>query len=87
MNIPSMEFARPEYQSGLPFPSAGDLLNPGIEPRPPALQADSLPAEPQGKSLVPAGRAVPDVNSVFRTVGQDSDVVCDSGTRLRAPPG
>ena len=31
------------------FPSAEDLLNPGIEPRSPALQADSLPAEPQGK--------------------------------------
>ena len=33
----------------LPFPSPGDLPNPGIEPRSPALQADSLPAEPQGK--------------------------------------
>ena len=34
---------------GLPFPSPGDLSNPGIESRSPALQADSLPAEPQGK--------------------------------------
>ena len=33
----------------LPFLSPGDLPNPGIKPRPPALQADSLPAEPQGK--------------------------------------
>ena len=33
----------------LPFPSPGDLPNPGIEPRSPTLQADSLPAEPQGK--------------------------------------
>ena len=33
----------------MPCPSPGDLLNPGIEPRSPALQADSLPAEPQGK--------------------------------------
>ena len=32
-----------------PFPSPGDLPNPGIEPRSPALRADSLPAEPQGK--------------------------------------
>ena len=32
------------------FPFSGDLPNPGIEPRSPALQADSLPAEPQGKS-------------------------------------
>ena len=38
----SMEFSRQEYWSGLPFPSPGDLPNPGIEPRTPALQADSL---------------------------------------------
>ena len=42
----SMEFSRQEYWSGLPFPSPRDLLNPGIEPRSPALQADSLPSEP-----------------------------------------
>ena len=34
---------RSEYWSGLPFPSPGDLPDPGIEPRSPALQADSLP--------------------------------------------
>ena len=45
----SMEFSRPEYWSGQPFPSPGDLPNPGIKPRSPALQMDSLPAEPQGK--------------------------------------
>ena len=44
-----MEFARPEYRSGWPFPSPGDLPKPGIKPRSPALQVDSLPAEPQGK--------------------------------------
>ena len=44
-----MEFSRPEYWSGQPFPSTGDLPNPGIEPRSPALQADSLPAESPGK--------------------------------------
>ena len=43
---PSMEFSRQEYWSGLPFPSPGDLLDPGIEPRSPALQADALPSEP-----------------------------------------
>ena len=47
--IQSMEFSRPEYWSGWPFPSPRDLPNPGIEPRSPALQADSLPAEPPGK--------------------------------------
>ena len=41
----------PEYWSGESFPSPGDLPNPEIEPRSPALQADSLPAEPQGKHL------------------------------------
>ena len=44
-----MEFSRIEYWSGYPFPSPGDLTNPGIEPRSPALQADSLLVEPQGK--------------------------------------
>ena len=45
MTIQSMEFSRPEYRSVLPFPSPGDLPNPGIEPRSLTLQADSLPAE------------------------------------------
>ena len=45
---PSMEFSRQEYWSGLPFPSPGDLPNPGIEPRSPTLQADALPSEPWG---------------------------------------
>ena len=48
--IQSMEFSRPEYWSGYPFPSPGYLPNPGIEPRPPTLQMDSLPSEPPGKS-------------------------------------
>ena len=45
----SMEFSWQEYWSGLPCPSPEDLPNPGIEPRSPTLQADSLPAEPPGK--------------------------------------
>ena len=45
----SIEFSRQEYWSGLPFPSPGDLPDPGIELRPPALQAVSLPSEPLGK--------------------------------------
>ena len=40
----SMEFSRQEYWSGVPFPSPGDLPNPGIEPVSPALQADALPS-------------------------------------------
>ena len=43
---PSVGFSRQEYWSGLPFPSPGDLPNPGIEPGSPALQADALPSEP-----------------------------------------
>ena len=41
-----MEFSRQEYQSGLPFPSPGDLPDPGIKPKSPALQADALLSEP-----------------------------------------
>ena len=46
---PSMGFSRQEYWSGVPFPSPGDLPNPGIEPRSPALEADALTSEPPGK--------------------------------------
>ena len=48
---PSMEFSRQEYWSGLPFPSPGDLPNPGIEPGSPALQADALLSEPPGNQI------------------------------------
>ena len=48
---PSMGFSRQKYWSQLPFPSPGDLSNPGIELRSPALQGDSLPTELQGKPL------------------------------------
>ena len=40
-----MGFSRQEYCSGFPFPSPGDLPNPGIKPRSPALQADALPSD------------------------------------------
>ena len=46
---PSMGFSRQDYWHGLLFPYPGDLSNSGIKPRSPALQADSLPSEPQGK--------------------------------------
>ena len=46
-----MGFSRQEYWSGVPFPSPGDLPDPGIEPRSPALQADSLPTELSVKPL------------------------------------
>ena len=47
---PSMELSRQEYWSRLPFPTPGDLPNPGIEPLSSALQADSLLSEPPGKA-------------------------------------
>ena len=58
-----MEFSRQKYWSGLPFPSLGDLPNLGIEPKSPALQADSLLTEPPGKHQVQgAGHAGPWTN-------------------------
>ena len=44
-----MGFSRQEYWSGVPLPSPGDLPDPGIEPRSPAMQADALSSEPPGK--------------------------------------
>ena len=49
----SVEFSRAEYWNRQPFPSPGHLPNPGIQPRSPALQADSLPTELSGKTQRP----------------------------------
>ena len=46
---PSMGFSSQEYWSGLPFPSPGDLPNPGIEPGSPTFQADALTSKPPGR--------------------------------------
>ena len=48
----SMGFFRQEHWNSLPFPSPRDIPDPGIQPRSPALQADSLPTEPSGKSII-----------------------------------
>ena len=48
---PSMGFSTQEYRSGLPFPFPGHLPKPGIEPRSPALQTDTLLSEPPGKPV------------------------------------
>ena len=50
----SMEFSRQEYGSGLPFPSSGDLPDPGIEPGSPVLQMNSLPSEKNPAFFSPA---------------------------------
>ena len=49
-----MGFSMQECWSGLPFPSPGDLPDPGIEPGSPALQADALPWQPSGKPVYPS---------------------------------
>ena len=48
----SVEFSMQEYWSGLPFPSPGDLPDPGAEPRSPTLQETALPFEPPGKPII-----------------------------------
>ena len=63
----SMEFSRQEYWSGLPFPPPGDLLNPGIEPRSPTLQVDSLPSEPPRKSKNPGVGSMSLLQGIFPT--------------------
>ena len=55
---PPMGFSRQEYWSGLPFPSPGNLPDPGIEPRSPALSTDTLTSEPQGSVHIPGTREV-----------------------------
>ena len=59
----SMEFSRQKYWSGLPFPSPGDLPNPGMEPGSPALQADSLLSESPEKAAPPPPNRSPKLHN------------------------
>ena len=68
---PSMGFSRQEYWSELPFPSPGDLPDPGIEPGSPAFQADALTSEP------------PVVKSPFASAG---DMICGFHAWIRKIP-
>ena len=61
----SVEFSRQEYWSGLPFPSPGDLPDPGIEPKSAALEVDSLPSELPKKPPGLPGKLDHMVNSIF----------------------
>ena len=70
----SMEFSRQEYWSGLPFPSPGDLPHPGIKPRAPGLQADSLPSEPLGKPYVFVILRYKESNSEIATQGRKEEI-------------
>ena len=71
-----MEFSRPEYWSGLPFPSPGDLPNPGIAPRSPPFQADSLPAEPQGKPKNTGVGSLSLLQGIFPTQELNQGLLC-----------
>ena len=72
-----MEFSRQEYWNGLPFPSPGALPDPGVKPRSPTFQADSLPFEPPEK---------PPHNSIylvqFRSVSQSCLTLCNPMTAV-----
>ena len=63
----TMRFSRPVYWNGRPFPSPGDLPNPGIKPRSSALQVDSLPAEPQWKPKNPGVGSLSFLQRIFWT--------------------
>ena len=67
----SIGFSRHKYWSGLPFSSLGDLPDPGVKPRSPALQADSLPSEPPGKPSLS-----PDLSSMTITSSSISTTFC-----------
>ena len=68
---PSMGFSRQEYWSALPFPSPGDLPDPGIEPKSPALQADSLTSEPPRKSIPDANSHISELNKSVSLFSQE----------------
>ena len=99
---PSMGFSRQEYWSGLPFPSPGDLPDPGIEHGSPELQADALPSKPSGKPA-PSGNPQnsrggerrprlegrpPETKTQEETAGSKSRKGCaGAGTQAEAGPG
>ena len=70
-----MEFSRKEYWSGLLFPPLGDLPNPGIEPRFPALQANSLPSEPRGKPMNTGVGSLSLLQGIFLTQRLNQDLL------------
>ena len=65
--IQFVEFSRPQCWSGLPFPSPGDHPNPGIKPRSPALQANSLLSEPTRKPKNPGVGSLSLLQGIFLT--------------------
>ena len=77
----SVGFSRQEYWSGLPCPALGYLPNPGIEPRCPALQADSLLSEPPGKPILVLYWHIKTNGLPSSSVGKES--TCNAGDSVR----
>ena len=71
---PSMGFFKQEYWNGLPFPSPGDLPDPGIKPASPAWQADSLPSELPGKLLTYIQYYYIHANTLYMRVHKYTDI-------------
>ena len=69
MDYTVRRFSRPEYWNGLPCPSPGDLPNPGIKPRSPAMQANSLPAESPRKPRNTGMGSLSLLQGIFPTQG------------------
>ena len=69
---PSMGFSRKEHWSGLPFPSPGNLPNPGIEPGSPAFQAEALTSEPPGSPIRALGDTKGEMEAICKRCGQVS---------------
>ena len=68
--LPSMGFSRQEYWSGLPFPSPGDIPDPGIKSGSPTLRVDALTSEPPEKPTTyefPVTQPVLDRDKIFMT--------------------
>ena len=80
-----MEFSRPEW-SGWLFPSPEDLPSPGIEPRSPTLQADSLPAEPPGKTKCAEVGSLSLLQQIFLTQESNWDLLHCRLTLPAEPP-
>ena len=82
----SMGFSRQEYWGGLPFPSPGDLPNLRMEHRCPALQADSLPTELQGKpGMVEVLKIIPQVQLSYLILIQELGLITRKAERIDDP--
>ena len=82
-----MGFLRPKYWSGLSFPSPGDLPDTGTKLRSPALQADSLPSEPPGKTTLPPKSSISNfsVMTDFQINSRVSRCLDEPGVQKRGP--